>query len=180
MSDGRVHCQGLHVCVCVCPGAVFMNVYLRRGCFRCHGKFLRSSHTVGPGSGVVFGVVALQEAPPVSQPLGSHPTPPILLASATPPTHTRRNKEPLCLCASKSMIHFGRKLDFQTPAQTFIITNLLIKLHLDCMWLKVIAVISMDILQDYLKIKNVILKHYKYKSIIVPLITLLFFLTQKF
>ena len=57
VSFGRVHCQGLDVCVhvCVLPGSVFMNVHLRRGCFRCHGKFLCSSHSVSPGSGLSLG-----------------------------------------------------------------------------------------------------------------------------
>lgn len=49
------------VCVCVClythmhPGSVFMKVHLRRGCFRCHGKFLYSSHSVSTSNGLSLG-----------------------------------------------------------------------------------------------------------------------------
>lgn len=63
VSFGRVHCQGLDIFfslrVCMCeresPGSVFMNVHLSRGCFRCHGKFLCSSHSVGAGSELSLG-----------------------------------------------------------------------------------------------------------------------------
>lgn len=102
MSAGRVHCQGLHVCVCVsvhvCPGAVFMNVHLRRGCFRCHGKFLRSFHSVSPTAGCLWGG-RVQEAPCF---IASQAAPP------PPLTMPGQNKEPLCLCALRSIIYFSQ------------------------------------------------------------------------
>lgn len=85
------------MCVRLRPFPVFTNVHLRRGCFRCHGKFLRGSHSVSAGSGPSLGW-SCSGGPSVSWLLGS------------PPCHApAQNKEPLCLCAPEtSAVHFSR------------------------------------------------------------------------
>lgn len=86
----------MSVCFCVCACcSVFMNIHLMRSCFRCHGKFLCSSHSAG--SEVIFGVVALK-------------TRPVPWLFRSPPAIPVWNKDLLCFCATDmGMIYFGQE-----------------------------------------------------------------------